>query len=1383
MFRQQIARRRQFPLWFFVVLASVAPSTVFAQLGFTFQDKLPGAVSSYRATAGDNHGPGATFTDLDHDGYPDLVLVSGPDKPGFIYRNVPQSANPELRTLVEVQQLPARPYGSTGVVAGDYDGDGDLDLYVLNHPFYNLNVIPGFSFTPLDFAPNELWQNQHAQTGELTFLDVTAATDPTPGTADEQFGLSHARRGGIDLDNSLTAAWADVDLDGDLDLFVGNHDGTVGGPHENMIPGQRDILYLNNGDGTFTDATEAYGGHGFESPAGDVCAANQCFSSANASIFADFDNDGWSDLLVVNKLNNPGVDIDTLYLNLGLDSAGRWRGFDVATYDMSQPFGFASDNAMGVDAGDLDNDGDLDIYLSDLVCEYNGVCDPDAPPNDLFTNRLAQTGSLDFSESTSAFGVASRFSWGVQWLDVDNDGLLDLHVATHEGHRDQLFVREGSSFVDRGPALGLDQLENSRGSLAADWDRDGAIDLFVVNVNPPNVAHGGGGDRSKLYENGLAAGSSGRNFLSFTLSADPDLPPNGNRSTSRHAIGARVEVTATIGGESVTQLREVRSGNGNAASTASLDLEFGIGSASSATARVLWPSGRISNLGTIQANQFVAISEAALSAPTTIGENGQISLTHVEQTISFGRSYTNPVVFAQPVEFRGSNQAVVRIRDVTSTSAKLRIVEAPDHDGSHISETIHWFVFEAGRWQLGDGTRLDVGTVQTAATISAGAGSWERVDLPAPVGATDARPAVMSQIQTSVDPGYVKTRQSPVTATRFLVAQESADSLGGSQPLETIGYLAIEPSRGRWSGRPYSVGLTPRAVTHEFYRVEFGHDLGSSPHVLASMATRYGADGAALRYRNLTSSHVEVKVEEDTTVDPEVDHTTEQVAFLAVAGTGSLFGRAATTDPAPSVDFSASCGGLFCSFVPSVTDDDPIPPQSWSWHFGDGEFSAVPSTSHSFPSAGSWDVTLRVTDRDGQTRSRTRKVSTTAASSPPTANFTATCTNLSCTFDASSSNDDFAIPSSGYRWNFNDGSTAVGRIVSHAFERAGTMPVELTVVDSHGQEDRISKEVTTSLSVSLLATYKASLSNPNRTTRTIPNAGAIDFDIAFDPNLGRFSERPGAGCQHGRPENPTYLKVGLGALPAGVEINRCDVRGSWDDDFFDCPQSTVDDLNQGLELIINTDDLLIQESDCSPTSTVHVPYGAEQQLIVTLYVNNVPYIREFGFTQTVEMHYATADQDTWVNEAAPTTAYGNNQTLSTQPGPSVARYGFTRFNIGSLPGPVASAQLGLWTVNGMNAGTSLEVYDLANDNWSESALTWNTWATQTGGPRGGPIATPSGWASNRYRRVDVTPSLPTGSLWSFGLVPAPPGTSDVVSFASSEHPNLPKPRLAIAVER
>jgi len=549
-----------------VILAVIGTNGVSGQTVPTFKDaaEIVG-LADYRGSSGDYHGPGVVLTDLNRDGYPDLYVVCGGQDPiNELYVNVGDGTGRRFFIRMSGDGGAGHGGAATGAIAGDYDNDGDVDLYLVNFD-----------------EPNVLLQNQWMDSHSFVFLDVTAATDPSPGVYDDQFGLATAVYEDVVLDNSLTAAWADVDRDGDLDLYVGNHNGwwqhPIEGPFD--LPGRRDVFYLNNGDGTFTDATMAYDVPGYVSQNGDHQTGNQRFSSTNAVIFADFDNDGWPDLLVTNKIGSP-EDRDMLYVNRGADADGGWLGFRLMTYELIPEFGNWSGAAMGVDVADYDNDGDLDVYITD----WSNLPAGQPGKNDLWINRIAQTGRLSFQHSDAMLAL---FSWGTQWQDFDNDGRQDLYVGVEAPARDFLFMNSvENGMVEVGEAAGVAQTGSARGVVTADYDRDGWVDVFVVNV---------AGDPSRLFRNETGLHEPDRGFLSIRLAGDPhaDAPFR----SSRDAIGARVTIVCDLDGDGVItfaerQMRELCAGGSNAASTSAMAIEYGTGLAPGGTGEIAWPSGR-----------------------------------------------------------------------------------------------------------------------------------------------------------------------------------------------------------------------------------------------------------------------------------------------------------------------------------------------------------------------------------------------------------------------------------------------------------------------------------------------------------------------------------------------------------------------------------------------------------------------------------------------------------------------------------------------------------------------------------------------------------------------------------------------------------------------
>ncbi|MEM7354845.1 MAG: VCBS repeat-containing protein [Acidobacteriota bacterium] len=624
-----------------LLLAVLAAGTASSQPFFVDQTGAAG-LGSAQVFAADTHGPGALLTDLDNDRYPEIYLIgwdtlnltTTPLVINALYRNQPDPVTGGRKFVQEpvLNGSSVPQFFGEGAVAADYDNDGDQDIYLL-----------------LWTVPNVLMESQWQQTGgpQLTFTNVTAAA-----------GVGTAMDGQIPLNNSLSAAWADANRDGCLDLYVGNHAGWYNSVCGTFVssggakPGQRDIFFLNNCDGsnTFTDATLTYGLTGFVLP--DLVSfesATQRYSSSNAVIWADFNNDLWPDLLVTNKVDGP-TDRDMLYINQGVDAGGQWLGFQVETYNLG--FGDKTPGAMGVDVGDPDRDGDLDIYMTDVYVDPASLCclpaqfcvpgyqptpgeqaamaacaaqNPTCPlrqqlepllGNDLWLNTFNPTTSqLGMVHSD---GLKADFSWGTQWQDFTNNGYQDLHVATNPGIADFLYTNLPPTINNLAPVLGVAQQENTRGDVSGDFDLDGWVDILAINLTDPSLFPALG-PTPTLYENKLHTAFPNHHRLIVKLEGDPTQTATRFRS-SRDAIGARVTVKADLDNDGTVrtsewQIREVRSGSSNAASTSTLALEFGLALATSATLDVAWPSG-LTFTTTVAADQWVDIREGVATVTT-----------------------------------------------------------------------------------------------------------------------------------------------------------------------------------------------------------------------------------------------------------------------------------------------------------------------------------------------------------------------------------------------------------------------------------------------------------------------------------------------------------------------------------------------------------------------------------------------------------------------------------------------------------------------------------------------------------------------------------------------------------------------------------------------
>lgn len=393
-------------------------------------------------------GGGVALVDVDGDDDLDMYFVQSgslyPDEEtGAIDRSNRLYIN-EAGTFQRAQEghgAGDRGYG-LGVAAGDYDNDGDVDLYVTN------------------YGPNVLLRND----GEGNFEDVTQAS----GVGDPGY--------------STAATFADLDADDDLDLFVVNYihwdlaverDCFIAGvltycPPTNYSAPMRDRLYRNDGDGKFTDVSAESG-------------LNAAFGTGLGVSSADFDGDGMTDVFVANDMM-----VNQLWLNRGglrfVDEAA-YRGVAVDSHGLAK-------SGMGVAAADTDDDGDTDLLVVNLAEQ---------------TDSFYRNEGAWFADATEAVGLATtsrRYTrFGVVLADFDNDGRLDLYEANggvapsetkHEGDEfaEPNTLLQGTPdgrFAEVLPAGGTAEtlIHTSRGLAVGDIDDDGGLDLVVGNRDAP----------------------------------------------------------------------------------------------------------------------------------------------------------------------------------------------------------------------------------------------------------------------------------------------------------------------------------------------------------------------------------------------------------------------------------------------------------------------------------------------------------------------------------------------------------------------------------------------------------------------------------------------------------------------------------------------------------------------------------------------------------------------------------------------------------------------------------------------------------------------------------------------------------------------------------
>ena len=495
-------------------------------------------------------GSGCLFFDYDNDGFLDIFLVNSGTSCANI--NIPRTQLNEINRLyrnngngtfsdVTLKVGMDINFGfGMGCISADYDNDGDNDLYLTN------------------FGMNQLYQNN----GDGTFTDVT-----------KQAGVANAHW-------SVSASFGDYNLDGFLDLYVANYlDYNIQtahpcalegvhiycGPHE--YPGASDTLYRNNGDGTFTDITTRSG------------VKNN--GKGLGVIFTDYNNDGYPDIFVANDAVE-----DYLYRN---NRDGTFTDVALAAGIAYNSEGRAT-ASMGIANGDYNSDGILDLFVTNFSLEVNSLFQNDG--DGFYTMTTFEAGLAEPS--------FSRLGFGTQFLDVDNNGSLDLLVAN--GHvwdnvtqitpslsyqqTCQLFLNNGKGkYQDISNSVGdfFKRPVVARGTASGDYDNDGDIDILISCSGGTPV----------LLRNDSKTDNQ---WLKIKLTS---------RTRNRNAIGAKVYVKTN----ERTYLREATSG-GSYASSHDNTLHFGLGNAETVNSiEIHWLGGKIQHIENVSTNRSIQIVE------------------------------------------------------------------------------------------------------------------------------------------------------------------------------------------------------------------------------------------------------------------------------------------------------------------------------------------------------------------------------------------------------------------------------------------------------------------------------------------------------------------------------------------------------------------------------------------------------------------------------------------------------------------------------------------------------------------------------------------------------------------------------------------------------
>ena len=445
-------------------------------------------------------------------------------------------------------------YLITGQAWGDYDNDGDEDLYLTDNSGPN-TLYRNLGNGTFDVSP---WNAQVtlpvAISGGATFADIDNDGDADLLVLNDGVDtlFENTGSGYVDISSGSgivapgegeSAAWGDFNLDGYLDLYVTNwYWADIGDPLN------QDRLYLNNGDKTFTDVS-------------NLLDIDRMLGPGFAVTFLDYDNDGDLDLYVVN---------DKFFGNLLWRNDGPGCGLWCFT-DVSLTTGaYRPCEGMGIAVGDFDLDGDDDLYI------------PSENEQVFLRSEIAQ-GNDFFTEVTTPAGVnLEAVGWGVAFVDFDNDGWEDLYLATADsapGLTNRVFRNNSGdgTFSDVSDASGASNTGHSIGLAYADYDSDGRVDLVIGNQN----------ENYHLFRNTTDAGD----WLGVKL--------YGRGPVNRDAVGTLAELELSDGR---LLRRRVHIGSSIGADHQRA-LHFGLGSTTPVELTLTWPDGTVEVLETLPVNQ------------------------------------------------------------------------------------------------------------------------------------------------------------------------------------------------------------------------------------------------------------------------------------------------------------------------------------------------------------------------------------------------------------------------------------------------------------------------------------------------------------------------------------------------------------------------------------------------------------------------------------------------------------------------------------------------------------------------------------------------------------------------------------------------------------
>ncbi|MEZ6096847.1 MAG: zinc-dependent metalloprotease family protein [Pirellulaceae bacterium] len=272
---------------------------------------------------------------------------------------------------------------------------------------------------------------------------------------------------------------------------------------------------------------------------------------------------------------------------------------------------------------------------------------------------------------------------------------------------------------------------------------------------------------------------------------------------------------------------------------------------------------------------FYSISGTVVQPILTIGETGVLTNVNSNwQTISFDNDFADPVVIAGVPSRNGGDPITIRIRNVRNDSFEIRVDEWDYRDGKHGRETVSYMVVERGTYQLANGEVLVAGT-----TISNH--RWSSASFDSDI-SFSSTPVVLTQLTTNNEGDAALSRIRNVNLDGFQVRVQEEQAADFVHANETVSFIAIGTGMGVQDTAAFEVGMTPNAVTHQAYRINFDQSFSETPAFFASIQSYNGGDPASIRYRHLQSNTARIYLEEERSLDREIQHNPEVVGYFAI---------------------------------------------------------------------------------------------------------------------------------------------------------------------------------------------------------------------------------------------------------------------------------------------------------------------------------------------------------------------------------------------------------------------------------------------------------------------------------------------------------------------